>query len=55
MQPSARPRAPLARSTLLHMGVRIAVITARTTLLSYLHMIHTLRTEALAQPAQEVA
>ncbi|WP_375765992.1 ATP-binding protein [Archangium gephyra] len=54
MQPSARPRAPLARSTLIHMGVRIAVIIALTTLLSYLHMFHTLRTEALAQLEQHV-
>ncbi len=54
MQPSARPSAPLARSTLIHMGVRIAVIIALTTLLSYLHMFHTLRTEALAQLEQHV-
>ncbi|WNG17972.1 ATP-binding protein [Cystobacter fuscus] len=37
------------------MGVRIAVIIALTTLLSYLHMDSTLRTEALAQLRQHVA
>jgi hypothetical protein len=36
------------------MGVRIAVIIALTALLSYLHMFHTLRTEALAQLEQHV-
>ncbi|WP_395808547.1 ATP-binding protein [Archangium minus] len=41
-------RAPLARSTLLHMGVRIGVIIALTTLLSYLHILNALREEALA-------
>src|SRR5690349_19562735 len=50
----SRLRAPLARSTLVHMGVRIAVIIALSTLLSYIHMYSTLRTEALAQLSQHV-
>ncbi|WP_375765988.1 ATP-binding protein [Archangium gephyra] len=53
--PAARPRAPLARSTLIKMGARIAVVIALTTFFSYLHMHHTLRTEALAQLEQHVA
>ncbi|MFY0577618.1 PDC sensor domain-containing protein [Cystobacter fuscus] len=36
------------------MGVRIAVIIALSTLLSYIHMYSTLRTEALAQLSQHV-
>ncbi len=54
MPPPSRLRAPLARSTLIHMGVRIAVIIALTTLFSYIHMYNTLRTEALAQLEQHV-
>ncbi|ATB37264.1 histidine kinase [Cystobacter fuscus] len=50
-----RSRAPLARSTLIKMGVRIAVVIALTTFFSYLHMFHTLRTEALAQLEQHVS
>ena len=41
--PFSPPLVPLARSTLIKMGVRIAVIIALTTLFSYLHMFHTLR------------
>ncbi|PTL80066.1 ATP-binding protein [Vitiosangium sp. GDMCC 1.1324] len=37
------------------MGVRIAVVIALSTLFSYLHMLHILRTEALAQLDQHVA
>ncbi|EPX63553.1 sensor histidine kinase [Cystobacter fuscus DSM 2262] len=48
------PRAPLARTTLLKMGGRIGVIIALSTLFSYLHMLHTLRTKALAQLQQHV-
>ena len=55
MPHSSTPRASLARSTLVHMGVRIAIIVALTTLFSYLHMLHTLRTEALARLGQHVA
>ncbi len=55
MRPSSTPRAPLARSTLIQMGVRIAVIIALTTLFSYLHMRHTLRREALARLEQHVS
>jgi two-component system, NtrC family, sensor kinase len=54
MQQTSVPRALLARSTLIKMGVRIAVIILLTTLFSYLHMLHTLRTEALAQLEQHV-
>jgi signal transduction histidine kinase len=39
----------LARSTLLQMGVRIALIIGLTTLVSYLHMVHSVRDEALGQ------
>jgi two-component system, NtrC family, sensor kinase len=55
MHPSSAPRTSLARSTLLTMGARIGVIIALTTLVSYFHMQHTLRTEALAQLEQHVA
>ncbi|AKJ06247.1 histidine kinase/DNA gyrase B/HSP90-like ATPase [Archangium gephyra] len=55
MSPSLQSRAPLARSTLLHMGVRIAVIIALTTFFSYLHMFQTLREEARAQLEQHVS
>ena len=48
-------RAPLARSTLLTMGVRIAVVISLATLLSYLHMLNTLRTETLGQLKQYVS
>ncbi|WNG22392.1 HAMP domain-containing protein [Cystobacter fuscus] len=37
------------------MGVRIGVIIALCTLFSYLHMLHTVRTKALAQLQQHVA
>ncbi|HEX8538557.1 MAG TPA: histidine kinase, partial [Cystobacter sp.] len=49
------PRAPLARSTLLKMGARIAVVIVLSTLFSYMHMLHTLRAEALEELAQHVA
>jgi two-component system NtrC family sensor kinase len=48
------PTASLARATLLKMGVRIAVVIALTTLFSYLHMLHTLRKEALDQMERHV-
>ncbi|WPB81061.1 ATP-binding protein [Archangium violaceum] len=54
MQPTPRLRAPLARSTLIKMGARIAVVITLTTFFSYLHMLHTLRTEALAHLEQHV-
>jgi len=44
----------LARSTLISMGVRIAAIIALTTLFSYLHVLRTLRTEALTQLERHV-
>jgi signal transduction histidine kinase len=55
IQTSTPTRAPLARSTLIHMGVRIAVVIALSTLFSYLHMYSTLRTEAVAQLEQHVS
>ena len=55
MQPSPTPRAPLARATLIKMGVRIAVVIALSTLFSYLHIFQTLRTEALARLEQHVS
>jgi two-component system, NtrC family, sensor kinase len=45
----------LARSTLIQMGVRISILIALTTLVSYLHMFHTLREEALQQLEWHVA
>jgi two-component system, NtrC family, sensor kinase len=53
--PPTRPSASLARSTLIQMGVRIGVIIALTTLVSYLHMFHTLREEAIQQLDRHVA
>jgi two-component system NtrC family sensor kinase len=49
-----RPHKPLARSTLLKLGVPIAAVISLSTLFSYLHMRHTLRTEALSQLEQYV-
>jgi len=54
MRPDPTPRAPLARSTLIKMGVRIAVVITLATLFSYLHMYSTLRAEALVQLEQYV-
>ncbi|MCY1075876.1 ATP-binding protein [Archangium lansingense] len=54
MPASSRPRTPLARSTLIKMGVRIAIVIALSTFFSYLHMQYTLRTEALARLEQHV-
>jgi len=53
---SSAPHSPasLARSTLIKMGVRIAVIIALTTLASYLHLFSSLRTGALLQLEQYV-
>jgi len=45
--PASGPPASLARSTLVNMGVRIAVVVALTTLASYLHLLDSVRTEAL--------
>jgi two-component system, NtrC family, sensor kinase len=47
-------RTSLARSTLIKMGIRIAVVIALSTFLSYLHISHALRTEALGQLEQHV-
>ena len=48
------PSASLARATLLKMGARIAVVIALTTFFSYLHMLHTLRGEAIHQMERHV-
>jgi two-component system NtrC family sensor kinase len=55
MPPLSSLHASLARSTLLKMGARIAVVIALSTLFSYLHMLHALRTEALEQLRQQVS
>ena len=55
MPHTAQPRAPLARSTLLKMGARIAAVILLSTLVSFLYMRHTLRSEALASLSQHVA
>ncbi len=52
--PLSRPSASLARATLLKMGVRIAVVIGLTTLVSYFHMLHTLRGDALQQMERHV-
>ncbi|WP_224246196.1 ATP-binding protein [Hyalangium gracile] len=44
-----RARSSLARSTLIKMGVRVGVIIALTTLVSYFHIFRSFRTEALSQ------
>ncbi|MDY7230134.1 ATP-binding protein [Hyalangium rubrum] len=49
-----RPHTSLARSTLISMGVRIAAIIALATFFSYLHLVSTLRTEALTQLERHV-
>ncbi|WP_245768474.1 ATP-binding protein [Stigmatella aurantiaca] len=51
---SVRPSASLARSTLISMGVRIAVIIALATFFSYLHIFHAMRAQALAQLERHV-
>ncbi|HYO68681.1 MAG TPA: ATP-binding protein [Archangium sp.] len=53
--PPLRSSASLARSTLIQMGVRIGILIALTTLVSYLHMFRTLREEAIQQLARHVA
>ncbi|WP_375771345.1 ATP-binding protein [Archangium gephyra] len=50
----SQPSASLARATLLKMGVRIAVVIALTTLVSYFHMLRTLRGDALQQMERHV-
>ncbi|WP_225412579.1 ATP-binding protein [Stigmatella hybrida] len=45
----SRIHSSLARSTLIKMGVRIAVIIALSTFFSYLHMFNALRAEALVR------
>jgi len=52
--PPTPARSSLARSTLIKMGVRIAVIIALTTLFSYLHIFYSLRDEAIVQLERNV-
>jgi signal transduction histidine kinase len=49
-----RPPSSLARSTLIKMGVRVALIIALATFCSYLHMLNSLRTEALVRLERSV-
>ncbi|MFY0564721.1 ATP-binding protein [Archangium lansingense] len=46
--PTHHTRGSIARSTLIKMGARVAVIITLATVFSYLHILHTLRSEALA-------
>jgi two-component system NtrC family sensor kinase len=46
---ASRAQGSLARSTLIRMGVRIGVIIALTTLVSYFHIFRSFRDEALVQ------
>ena len=55
MNPVSGPREPLARSTLLKMGARVAVIIALSTLFSFLHIRQALRAEILEQLQQQVS
>ncbi|HEX8701459.1 MAG TPA: histidine kinase, partial [Myxococcaceae bacterium] len=52
---SSKSSASLARSTLINMGVRIAVVIALATVFSYLHLFHALRDEALEQLERHVS
>jgi len=49
------PSASLARATLFKMGVRVAIVIALTTFVSYLHILQTLRGETLQQLETHVA
>jgi len=55
LTPSSKAPGSLARSTLIRMGVRIGVIIALTTLVSYLHIFRSFRDEALVQMERTVA
>ena len=52
---NSRTSVSLARSTLIQMGVRIGILIALTTLVSYLHMFQTLKRESLEQLERHVA
>jgi two-component system, NtrC family, sensor kinase len=54
MRTSPSRQASLARTTLIAMGVRIAAIITLATLFSYLHLVRTLRGEALTQLERHV-
>jgi two-component system, NtrC family, sensor kinase len=53
--PLLTPSASLARATLFKMGVRIAIVIALTTFVSYFHILKTLRDEALQKLETHVA
>ncbi|KFE70409.1 sensor histidine kinase [Hyalangium minutum] len=53
--PAVKAPGSLARSTLIRMGVRIGVIIALTTLVSYLHIFRSFRDETLVQMERTVA
>jgi two-component system NtrC family sensor kinase len=55
MAPRSRSRSSLARSTLIKMGGRIAIIIALTTLVSYLHIFRSMRAETLANLEKHVS
>ena len=51
---SQLPQASLVRSSLIKMGVRIALVIVLTTLISYLHLFRLMRDSTLSQLAQHV-
>jgi two-component system, NtrC family, sensor kinase len=53
--PSPHARSSLARTTLLKMGGRIAVVIALTTFVSYLHISRAMREQALTRLEQHVS
>jgi two-component system, NtrC family, sensor kinase len=55
MSHPSKSRSTIARSTLIRMAVRIGVVIALTTLVSYLHILRTIRTESLEHLARHVA
>jgi two-component system, NtrC family, sensor kinase len=55
LAPSPQAQSSLARSTLIKMGVRIAVIIALTTFVSYFHIFSSFRDETLARMERNVS
>ncbi|HZH75575.1 MAG TPA: histidine kinase, partial [Archangium sp.] len=55
MPPHLRPRSSLARSVLIKLGVSVAVVIALTTLVSYLHILRSMRAETLTHLERHVA
>ncbi|WP_257458085.1 ATP-binding protein [Archangium lipolyticum] len=54
MSHPSKPGSTIARSTLIRMAVRIGVVIALTTLVSYLHILRTIRIESLDHLARHV-